>query len=532
MATEQNIVWESNSTSPSQNNKSSSESKDICRIYVDPSIKSKIKLDDIYISQSSDSYGSHKDTVGISYPVICINNHVIKEEEIESMEISCIGLLPKIFLEVTTINDDLLYKDPPKDGDIISVFIRTTTDVIVPLRCDFIITHNNTMSSVITAMPLSNKMILTGDLFIPGLYSQLTSYAAIGTSKDLFKNIAKKLNIGFATNDMDEPNDKQLWISPKDSMRNFINKIINHAWENEQSFFKTWIDIYYNLNYINVNKTLMSADEIDTTALSTIYDTQKLNPIDTDQSNAAEAPKVFTNLNDNLKKSPFYVISWLPYNQSTKITEEIGSQINSHEFFHNQNLFNTEDDPYVSLMNTQMYDPNKIDSYMILRGRTTYDANTANINDMAHENIKSDDINTHSKWCGIQYVMSEDDNTESNNNTWSGNVHKNYNRAELHNLLNNKELDKMYITITVAGACLQVMRGEKMPVLLNYTPGIANNAINNSTNINKLYSGTYFVDGYRILYRYTKSSAGFSGFTTEFILKRREWPAPVDIQKE
>ena len=44
----------------------------------------------------------------------------------------------------------------------------------------------------------------------------------------------------------------------------------------------------------------------------------------------------------------------------------------------------------------------------------------------------------------------------------------------------------------------------------------------------------YFVDGYKIIFKPELSDvdAGYSNFKTELILKRREWPAPVAIQKD
>lgn len=529
-----NIIWNSNSNMPRSQQKGSSNN--ICRIFVDPNIQPKIKLDDLFVSDNNNEYASNKDGVGISYPVIAINNYIITSEEIDYMEIACENLLPSIFLQITTTSENLLFKDPPKDGDIISVFIRTTTDVITPLRCDFIIKNNNKSEKIKTTVPATNTMILNGVLFVPGILSEAKSFAAIGTSIDVIKKIATKLKLGFATNEQDMLNDTQLWINPKNSLKNFINEITQHSWLDEQNFYKTWIDIYYNLNFINVNKMLMSSDdEVDITAFSSIQDVQKMYPINTGEEASKATPKIFTNVFNDMRSSPFYVMEWVPYNQSSKITEKYGSTIITHEFFHNQNLYNSKTEPFITLNNTQMYDPNKIDTHILLRGRTTYDPNIADINEMAHENINTDDINTHTTWSGIQYVMSEEDAMSNDNLTWSGNVHKNYNRAKIHNLLNNKELDKMYITITVAGPCLQVMRGEKVPVILNYSPGITQQTINNSTGINKLYSGMYFVDSYKIIYKHQtgkSGDAGFSAFNTEFTLKRREWPIPVDAQKE
>lgn len=521
-------------TNIAQDNKSTGS---INRIYVDPNIKRAIKLDEMsrpYNERESNTKHDRKNTAGISYPVISINSHFLLADEISYMEISCEKFLPTIHLEIQPKTENLIIKDAPKDGDIISVFIRTTTDVIVPLRCDFIIKNNNLAKSNVTNYQSFNKLILDGTLFIPGI-NLYTSFANIGTSKDALKDVAKRLKLGFATNDNENTNDKQLWICPKTNIEKYIKNIEDHAWKNEQSFYKTWVDIYYNLNYINVNTSLMSSDtDIDITAFSTTSDVQKLYPVNTDQNNAKEFPKLFNNIINETRNSPFYIASWKLFNESSKITNKIGSKINTYMFVHNQNIFNDDEDPYMLLENNQMYDPQKIDSYIILRGRTTYDANTSPENEMARENINTDDINTHTVWSGIQYTISDDEDDDTNN--WSGNVHLNYNRAEHHNKLNKRELDKMYVKLVVNGACLQVMRGEKVPVILKNTPSIMADtmATESETNINKMFSGMYFVDGYKIIFKPELSDvdAGYSNFKTELILKRREWPAPVAIQKD
>ena len=52
-------------------------------------------------------------------------------------------------------------------------------------------------------------------------------------------------------------------------------------------------------------------------------------------------------------------------------------------------------------------------------------------------------------------------------------------------------------------------------------------------NVNKFYSGYYFVDGYKIYYTQNNANDNMlSNFKTELILKRREWPVPVDYEKE
>lgn len=522
------IVW--NSETSASINSVDERTDEVCKIVVDPTVKRTLKLDELSLSHEDNVFNRSEMTAGISYPLICINDNIIMPEEINYFEISCESFLPTIYLVIHPNFDNLMSKDIPKDGDIISVFIRTTNDKIKPLRCDFIIrsvllSNENEISTQYTG-----KITFSGSLYVPGINSQLQSFGICETSKSAIKDVAKRLGIGFAYNDVDDTNDKQIWLCPKISIEKYVSDIIDHSWKDEQSFYKAWIDIYYNLNFININKMLMSTDDVlDLSSVSSTADIQKLYPIDPGNENDIKVPKLLTNAIQEYRMSPFFVTNWIQSNNSSKITERIGSQINTHTFIHNQNIFNGNNSPYNVLTNVQMYDPAKTDKYIILRGRSSYDASVSS--NMAHNVAQTDTINTHNEWSGIQYTLSDSDTT-NDSNQWSGNVHINYNRAKSHNLLNIKELDKLYINVTVNGPCLQIMRGEKVPVMLVVTPGIAQimNENENDTygEINKLYSGTYIVDGYKIIFDYRQKESKYSNFKTVFTLKRREWPVPTN----
>ena len=132
--------------------------------------------------------------------------------------------------------------------------------------------------------------------------------------------------------------------------------------------------------------------------------------------------------------------------------------------------------------------------------------------------------------------MSDDDSTKSPNE-WSGNVHKNYNRAPYHNTQNINELNKMYLEVVCEGLNLQIMKGERIPVIIGFTNSFENDMYNAATEndeprqINKFYSGYYIVDSVEYVYN-PMSDEGVSPYTTKYILKRREWPTPEVITKD
>ena len=116
-------TWNTSST-PNYNSDNNKESN-ICRIYTDPNIEKTIVLDELSISDIGNNDPRNKaiNNVGLSFPLICINNNIINSTELEYFEINCEKFIPSLYLKFVPKNENLLGKDTPKDGDIISVDI-------------------------------------------------------------------------------------------------------------------------------------------------------------------------------------------------------------------------------------------------------------------------------------------------------------------------------------------------------------------------------------------------------------------------
>lgn len=541
------MIWSSQQLNQSLNTAASfSSSNDttsnLVRLVEDQTIKKNIQFDELstaYLDGKPDTQGGDQQvkTLGLEYPMIRINDAILNKQEILSMSISSKNFLPTISLSLQFTNTLFLNNSMPKDGDIISTFVRTNTAALQYLRNDFIITS---CSSRLDSNTSTNYVNLTGKLFVPGFDSYNNTFGVIGTSKDALKEIAKQFHIGFAYNDSEDTNDFQNWVCCNNTAEYFVSDILDHTWKDEVSFFKAWIDLYYDLCFVNVNKFLLSdqntEDEIDLTFSTQTF--EAFDAISTNQSaeDSKLAMKIFSNTYD-FKGTPFFIKEWSPVNNSAKISFNEGYDLVSYTFVHNQNLFTTNDSScFEILSNVPAYDQNKTSSYILLRGRARYDSNQNPETEQARVNY--DYINTYVKrnWAGIEYSIDSDETEKNSNNTWSGNVHPNFARAEFHNIINIKELDKLYLVITCDGLCLQVMRGERIPVFLVYNTPV-DEAVTNQTNqdpgpntINKFYSGYYIIDSISYNYEF-KSNSVYSGFSTTMTLKRREWPAPEKTAK-
>jgi hypothetical protein len=520
---------------------------DIVRLVEDPEIEKKIQLDEISIPESMDESNDptilssgKKDTGGIRYPIIRINDYVFPAGNVKKMILSCTGFLPTISLSVQILENTFVNKNMPKDGDLLSLFMRTTTDALQYVRCDFIITAFTAKSKVTNSMDLKGTVNITGVLFIPEFNAtKINTFGYIGTSREVLRSIATKFKIGFAYNDEENSNDFMNWISCNQSMESFINDIMKHAWKDNISFFDSWIDIYYNLTYININKYLLSDknnEELDLSFYTNVLANMDSAETSTDVDESLPFIKMLTNYS-GYRKTPFFIKKWQPVNNSTANSFSTGYDVDVYSFLHNQNIMdNSIEDSFSILKCIPSYDQEKVKDHIILRGRSRYNPEYATETDM--ERVNYDFVNTYVKkqWYGISYVIDSDEQSFSSNSKWSGNVHRNYSNAPFHNRINKAELEKMYIVVECEGLNLQVQRGEYVPVLIVYENEIEylmNNTLEDeeigaNSGANRTYSGYYYVSNVTYKYSYNNTDS-FSDFSTVFTLERREWPTPEKV---
>lgn len=528
-------IWNASTSIPATfyENEYGNNSK-IVRLTEDPDIKKDIKFDELSIelqNSTEDNGGSQLNTAGNLYPIIRINDFIFGRTDIKSLRISSIGFIPTIELSLEFQSTHVISKNMPKDGDIVSIFLRTNTDAMNYLRNDFII--KNASSSVSTKSS-ENTLRIYGTMFIPGFESTNNIYGVIGTSKDVMKETAKQFKLGFASNDADNTNDLQNWICCYESPADFLTDVTKHSWKNSTSFFKSWIDFYYNLCFVNVNKFLSSdenpEEELDITFNSQVVELNEIIENKTSVDNATPILKVFTNA-PAYRNTPFYITKWKPINNSG-LSIQRGYSNNFVSFIHNQNLYNSDESKCAGFTEINVvHDETKMDSHIILRGRAKYDENQNPDSEQARINYDMPKLYQNRTWGGIEYKMDGNESPKSNND-WSGNIHQLYNIAAYHNSINDDELNKLYIEITCDGLCLQVMRGERVPVYIQYSTPYDRSSAAQSTSaeFNKFYSGYYVVDS--IEYKYDGNKLdGYSAFSTVLSLKRKEWPTPEEIQK-
>ena len=425
--------------------------------------------------------------VGQAYPYVVINGKEIPPSLLGRIEIDCMGFMPKMFMTMSLLNGkvDFFKMTFPRAGDIVSIFLRSPNDNIKPIRNDYQIVTVDYIGGQYQGDLGESFIRITGRLYVPNFYAEKTFFIE-GTSYDVLKNVAEELNIGFASN-VDGTDDSMKWMTVG-NYEKFINNVSRHMWQDENSFFTAFIDFYYNLNVINVNKQFTYAPDGQPGVISDINIR-----VPSNNTTFEKELNVFALTND-LRTMSFnnYIARFNVINNASLITYKEGV---SKDF--------------------SLYDfPSKTIVIDRVNPMSTADA-PQNVTPV-FLNLSTGTLPSRT-WLGMQYSSP------------IGNVHKNYNVAEMLNTFNLMEIEKIMLEASLMSPNLFIHRGQRVPVLLfNYGDNL--NAITTTdpkydmaerTNavLNSFLSDFYYVKGHKIVYDPNHQV----GFSQVIYMSKREW---------
>jgi len=381
-----------------------------------------IKLDKIEIKYADDVQDYRADEESKQYgkyPFISYKGMPIESDSISKLKLYNNKFLPyleMVFVDKTgRIQDDYF----PLDDSIISLFLRSHTVKKLPIRMDFKITS----FSMSKKTDYENQEYTVGaELNIDGLYIRnWESYK--GSSFNVLKTISKELELGFVTN-IDDTSDDMTWININNSKSEFIRNITEHSYKSDETFMWSYVDFYYNLNYVEIETQLKEDISRQGNVMAESY--VQGEGIDTVQSLTLTNNPDANNPNSNL-----FIKNYVLLNDTTALNIDLGYKHRIHY----------------------------------------YDQTNTNYNSTFLDSISDTDNNSSIVLKGNPERPDSKFSNNVFNQTYLGkmdtdNVHKNYLYAYNQNLNNIKFLQKIKMVVVLNQANFNLYRFQKVNVVL------------------------------------------------------------------
>jgi len=230
----------------------------------------------------------------------------------------------------------------PDDNTKISFYKRSYAKEIKPIRIDFVITN----FQLIKNKDYSDKRIynVRAILDFPNISENI---AYKGNSINTLIKISEKCELGFISN-VDNSNDDMLWINTNKYTSKFIKDITIHSYIDDNSLVYTFIDLYYNLNYIDIEKQLM----VNTFDQKNIITT--INQLYDDNNSEIITPLLLSN-HPNMTKTNSFISKFYLNNNPREINWDIGyTSFNYYYDKNNNEGVKTEIEPRIEMNNNHM----------------------------------------------------------------------------------------------------------------------------------------------------------------------------------
>lgn len=436
--------------------------------------KKKLNILDVYIQNSDINEYKDSKIVGNYYPYISIHDtysdnpddinigKVIEFDQILNFQLSNSNFLPRLFVKFIDKSGFFNSTSFVVESSIANIYIKSNNQDLyknIHMNMDIIeMTPAGMYNGDIT-------FIMSCQLRLPLLYTEeCKSYLNL-SSIDVLKQIAKDNFIGFSSNET-EGSDIMTWINPYTSIIEFIFEVFTHAYKDINSYFTSFIDYNYNLNFVNVNKCLDYKD----IELGEIYN--GINDIKGDKTNVEQPYLFYTNRRDFDGSSRFIT--------SYRMNSEVSKVVLQNGYKRLFQFYNTITKEYI---NTQDLFIHPIEHTIV--------------NGIKQGGMNKDLIDKIIKY---KYVGKQNEN-----------MHDYYLFSNLWNYQNLEELYKNVLTVDLKMVDIQLRMFQTVPILIyeydtliNRALSIAKNATEKDLSFNEYLSGMYTI--INIEYLYSKDS--------------------------
>ena len=449
--------------------------------------------------------GAREETaIGFGSPLIMINAYMVRN--IGFFRLDLTDRIPQLMFRFTPEDESFLYTSYPKDGDVVCLYIRATSELYKPIRMDMLVTEVLSHFSTSTvpedaANGAGASFTIKAQMRIPSIFQHVSKSYIGKTSFETLREIAKDLGLGFASNEK-STDDRMNWICPGKTYYKFIEDICNSSWLGEEDFFDWWIDQYYVLNFVNLRKQLLEKSKDETKILAAIGTENGISGGLDGNTKPSEIAMPLLITNDPFyRKYPFFITNYSVKNLSGHITNNFGYS-RDLEFYDTRLVSDKPINKFVSY-NVEYVTQKRLDpSSILFKGR-------------ANEDVYKKE--TKKTWVGTQY---------------GENQHKNIQQASVQNRINRYENFKVYLETKMYSFVPWVYRGQTVPTRIVHMEPLQAyaNSVESKQNPpidasqhqagkkvdNKFLSGVYMIMGSYIEYIDGR-------ITQSFVMGKREW---------
>lgn len=378
-----------------------------------------------------EKYGMKINELG-KEPLVWYNGIYIPPNLIDSFYLTSNDFLPSLQIYFKDETAEMINSGFSLDNTIISIYIDSRTKdsggeaALRPIRMDFKITDYNYQEE-------DNLFYIQGIPDIDNLYVQDIKSYPNKTSFQTLKELAQHMHVGMRSN-VSDTNDSMTWLNMSLENHAFIKDVTKRAYKNDNTFFDSFIDFYYNLNFIDVEQCMK--ESIEQKGLLTASD----EGIEEDKSQSVEdlyimSSKYYNNRFNNLYES-YEVL-----NQSTKISLDNGYKSIIHYYDRTGNW------------------NQKAGTFLRFNLETNTDGKGIVLKSFPNDTTDDGFLKKNIKRVYIQPL--DVDNT-----------HKNFNYSFILNEYNNAELDKVKIKITMRDPNFNFFKYQKIKLwVMNISAG-------------------------------------------------------------
>jgi len=454
---------------------------------------------------------------GLRKPEVRIGSTLLDPKDIYTLSLWQQDLLPRV--SITFFDNAGIFGAGgyPIANILASVWIQSPVEPLSSQASDFLI--NNISSMTVPGSP-ETIYTVTGELHIPKIHGTVSKAFSNKTSLDALQEVAKDLNLGFADNITESPNDKMTWLIPNYNYRDAISHFSSMAYTRDTAFFDCFIDRYYHLNFINVEEMLSQTGKPEQGIMNLRPDhinTDKVDPEKKGETPTETTVDITLTNRANARNTEFFIKEWSLLSNHGEILKDNSLRKYANWYDHGANTNHEESDSvnFISHFAEPLESAASNDGSRSHRAELTEFANADSV-------IK--------KWVGINY----------------GNAHANYKFAQLINQHNKAETEKNLLKVKTEGFNINIVRGSRIGVeiylarnesiqatSLRTDPNPNPNLINEkskelmdsknsplSAEMDKTLSAFYYVKS--IKHTYTNGL-----FETELLLSRRQWILPT-----